>query len=225
MSDKDENLIAERFRAFVETPDFPCVGAKSALGKGQLTHLVLDHLACPEEDRKLLGAFYRFVHDYRAEPLLFTSFAVSWRGPLGVDEATFEALLWTRLQALHRLDSDRHDWDPRVDSDPDSPHFSFSLGGEAFFVVGLHDHSSRLARRFSYPTLVFNLHDQFEKLREGQIYDRLHAKIIARDTALQGEPNPMLAKHGEAPAARQYSGRAVGEAWSCPFAPMTEEKQ
>ena len=34
--------------------------------------------------------------------------------------------------------------------------------GEAFFVVGQHPGASRTARRYTRPTLIFNLHDQFE---------------------------------------------------------------
>ena len=210
---------AAAFRDFIGAVPFPCVGAKSALGKDQLTHIVLEDMRTGLEDRTLLRAFYRFVDAYRDDPALFTSFAVSWRGPVGLSEADFEALLWDRLESLHAMDEAEHDWDARVDRDPDSPHFSFSLRGEAFFVVGLHDGASRLARRFAYPTLVFNLHDQFERLREEGRYQKLHDTIIARDVALQGDKNPMLARHGEAPAARQYSGRAVGDDWSCPFRP------
>jgi FPC/CPF motif-containing protein YcgG len=207
------------FRAFIEDGGFPCVGAKSALGKDQLTHIVLEDMRSGLEDRTLLRAFYGFVDRYREDKALFTSFAVSWRGPVGLSEEAFERLLWERLEGLHAIDEVQHAWDERVESDPDSPHFSFSLREEAFFVVGLHDGASRLARRFAYPTLVFNLHDQFEMLREEGRYDKLHKAIMARDAALQGEPNPMLAKHGEGQAARQYSGRQVGEDWECPFRP------
>ena len=40
---------------------------------------------------------------------------------------------------------------------------------------------------------------------------------MVRDEALTGSRNPMLARHGEASEARQYSGRAVDEDWRCPF--------
>lgn len=210
---------ASRFRDFIEDSGFPCVGAKSALGKDQLTHLVLDDMRTGLEDRTLLSAFYRFVDRYRENKALFTSFAVSWRGPVGLEEGEFERLLWERLGALHQLDEAEHAWDERVESDPDSPHFSFSLREEAFFVVGLHDGASRQARRFAYPTLVFNLHDQFEMLRAEGRYQKLHDAIMARDAKLQGEPNPMIAEHGTSPAARQYSGRKVDDEWKCPFDP------
>ena len=139
-------------------------------------------------------------------------------GDLG--EADFEHHLWRRIQSL----TDKDDWhgvpsDPRIEAAPDSPHFSLSFGGEAFFVVGLHPNASRVARRFEAPALVFNLHDQFERLRQDGGYDRLRAAILTRDEAVSGSLNPMLARYGEVSEARQYSGRVVGPEWVCPFEP------
>ena len=87
----------------------------------------------------------------------------------------------------------------------------------AFFVVGLHPHASRPARRFAYPTMIFNLHDQFETLRAQNRYEKLRASILDRDEKLAGSINPMLARHGSISEARQYSGRAVSDAWACPY--------
>jgi FPC/CPF motif-containing protein YcgG len=67
------------------------------------------------------------------------------------------------------------------------------------------------------PTLVFNLHDQFERLRLEGSYESMREKIIRRDVALAGGINPMLARFGEVSGARQYSGRLVDDDWRCPF--------
>ena len=84
-------------------------------------------------------------------------------------------------------------------------------------MVGLHPAASRPARRFKRPVLVFNLHDQFERLRAEGRYERMRERIMERDKALAGSTNPMLARHGDASAARQFSGRAVEKDWRCPF--------
>ena len=139
-------------------------------------------------------------------------------GPLDLDEKQFEAAMWERLQSFADKDAWLgHAYDNAVSSDPDDPHFSLSFGGEAFFVVGLHPGASRPARRFSRPALVFNLHDQFVLLREQGRYDRMREIILDRDFALAGSMNPMIAQHGEASEARQYSGRKVNSSWTCPF--------
>jgi hypothetical protein len=73
-----------------------------------------------------------------------------------------------------------------------------SLGGRAFYVIGVHPGASRKARRFGRAALVFNLHSQFETLREDGRYDKMRAAITERDIAFSGSRNPMLAGHGEA---------------------------
>ena len=102
-------------------------------------------------------------------------------------------------------------------ADPEHPHFAFSVAGTAFFVVGLHPNASRVARRAPVPTLVFNLHVQFERMRADGRYQRMRDTIRRRDTELQGSLNPMVSDHGETSEARQYAGRAVPPDWTPPF--------
>jgi FPC/CPF motif-containing protein YcgG len=169
---------------------------------------------------RIYPALMAFAARYRRRPDLFQSFAVIFEGPGDLDEEGFERHLWDRVQSLADKDAWLgHPWDERVAREPDSPHFSLSFAGEAFFVVGLHPNASRPARRFSSPVLVFNLHAQFEQLREAGRYEKLRSSILQRDEALAGSVNPMLARHGETSEARQYSGRVVGEEGRCPFRP------
>jgi len=148
------------------------------------------------------------------------SFVACFRGPVPDEERDFEALLWGALQHLH--DHDDAPWASEVAADPDNPHFAFSVAGTAFFVVGLHPNASRVARRAPLPTLVFNLHAQFERMRDDGRYQRMRDTIRRRDTDLQGYLNPMVSDHGEASEARQYAGRAVPADWTPPFDPDPE---
>ena len=167
---------------------------------------------------RIYPALLAFAARYKRAPDVFQSFAVVFEGPGDLGEEQFERHLWARAQSLADKDSWLgHPWDRRVADDPESPHFSLSFGGEAFFIVGLHPRASRPARRFSAPVLVFNLHAQFEALRAANRYEKLRDSIIERDTAFAGSTNPMLARHGEISEARQYSGRVVSDAWRCPF--------
>jgi FPC/CPF motif-containing protein YcgG len=134
-----------------------------------------------------------------------------------LSESQFENLLWQQLRALHEADSKYFDWDAQVSSNPSDPHFSFSFGGRAFYVIGLHANSSREARRFKWPALVFNPHEQFQRLRADGKWKRMQETIRERDLALQGSINPMLSDFGETSEARQYSGRAVANDWKAPF--------
>ncbi|WP_260598614.1 guanitoxin biosynthesis heme-dependent pre-guanitoxin N-hydroxylase GntA [Sphingomonas endolithica] len=197
---------------------FPCVGAKAALAKGTLHVLACNRIDSGWDDLRIHDGLLRFAEAYKEEPALFRSFAVVFEGPDDLSEAEFEVQLWKRAQSI----SDKDVWrgqryDDTVSHDPESPHFSLSFGGEAFFIVGLHPNASRPARRFPRPTMVFNLHDQFETLRAQNKYENMREKIMVRDEAIAGTRNPMLSRHGETSEARQYSGRVVDEDWKCPF--------
>ena len=210
--------VRDELLARVGEVSFPCVGAKSALARGMLKVMTCHSLASAWDDVLIHSELLDWARAYRADPSGLRSLAAVFEGPFDLSEEAFEAAMWERLQSL----SDKDEWRGQsyaecVSPDPEDPHFSLSFGGEAFFVVGLHPNASRAARRFPRPTLVFNLHDQFERLRAEGRYERMREKILERDVALAGSVNPMLARHGEASEARQYSGRAVDAAWQCPF--------
>lgn len=210
--------LAARLQSFIAEPEFPCVGAKSALARGTLKIVPARDLTSAWNDVQIHDELLEWAFAYRRDPAGLRSLAVVFEGPTDLCEEAFERCMWDRLQSLADKDVWRgQDYDKAVSPDPDDPHFSLSFGGEGFFVVGLHPHASRPARRFPFPTLVFNLHDQFARLREEGKYERMREAIITRDVELAGSPNPMLQRHGEASEAAQYSGRLVTDDWQCPF--------
>lgn len=215
-----EHPLAVAFRDFVRDPVFPCVGAKAALQRGGMTILIARDLGSAWDDLRILPELVKLAGGWKTDPALFQTLVVIFEGPEAIDEPGFETLLWQRVQSL----ADKDDlWflsprDEKVSDDPGDPHFALSFGGEGFFVVGLHPGASRPARRFERPALVFNLHDQFEALRDQNRYETMRKAILARDEALAGSINPMLQRFGEGSEARQYSGRAVGNDWQCPYA-------
>lgn len=214
----DQMLIVEdAFKAFVDNASFPCVAAKAALSKEQMRLFVAGHIACPKDDREILEFIYQFVEEYRSAENHFHSACVIFPESEGLDEALFERFLWMRLQALSDLDAAQYPYDKRVSPDPHSDQFSFSLKEEAFFVIGLNPASSREARRFKYPTLVFNPHAQFEELRTLKRYDKMKNIVRKRDIALSGSINPMLQDFGAASEVYQYSGMQYDSTWQCPF--------
>lgn len=213
-----DHPLSHQLATFIAAAGFPCVGAKAALNRGGMEFVVARDFRSAWDDLRILPALIDLSKRYRAGPKQFKSLVVIFEEGAPADEVEFEQLLWERLTSL----SDKDEWlgqlpDTRVAHDPDDPHFALSFGGEAFFVVGLHPKASRPARRFDFPAMVFNLHDQFERLRQQGRYDKLRGTILERDIELAGSVNPMLDSHGTTSAARQYSGRAVDAGWQCPF--------
>lgn len=225
LSDYDRSLIPldgahleSSLRAHVAATEFPCVGAKSALAKGTLRIEPAWSLVSGWDDVRIHQRLLEWSADYSRDPTGLRSFAVVFSEPGAMSESAFEKAMWERLQSLADKDGwIGHPYDENVSSDPEDPHFSLSFGKQAYFVVGMHPNASRPARRAPHPTLVFNLHDQFEQLRAANRYERMRERILARDEELAGSINPMLARHGDDSEARQYSGRQVGEDWRCPF--------
>jgi FPC/CPF motif-containing protein YcgG len=211
-----QEIIAE-YKAYIKNREFACIAAKAALEKEHISCLVIDHMACPKDDHSILQFLYSFVDSYRASDEFYHSAIVIFREPEMHSEEIFDQLMWQRLQALAALDSANYAYDKRVDSDPKSVNFSFSLKEEACYIIGLHPNSSRLTRRFSYPALVFNPHAQFEKLRVTNKYEKIKGAIRKRDMAYSGSTNPMLDDFGKTPEVFQYSGRNYDESWKCPL--------
>ena len=209
---------APAFQTFLAQAGFPCVGAKAALARGGIETLKCGSITSSWDDAAMARQLVAFARRWKTRPRMFSSFVVLFDRPLTLTERQFEHALWCRLQSLTTRDRWLgHSSDPAVSSDPADPHFALSFGGEAFFAVGLHPNASRKARRFRSPAIVFNLHDQFRRLRADGRYEPMRSTILRRDEVWSGSINPMLGRHGEQSEARQYSGRRVEGDWQCPF--------
>lgn len=213
----ENKIIIEEYFAYLGNKDFPCIAAKATVAMQQMKCMVAENLSCPRENAAILHFLYDFVDNFRNAEKSFHSAAVIFKQPEIKNEKQFDELLWKKLQDLIDLDAINYRYDKRVDADPSSPNFSFSLKEEAFFIIGLHPLSSRSARRFTYPALVFNPHIQFEKLRQEEKYERMKDVVRKRDAALSGSINPMLEDFGKSSEVYQYSGRKYDETWQCPL--------
>lgn len=204
------------FRALISDSNYPCLGAKAAVKNKTYRFATYDTIASPAATAGLARDLCAFVAE---RPLMrsdYASFIAFFEEACG-DEAQFERVLWEQLQALSDVDKVIYAYDPSVSADSQSARFAFSFAQTAFFVVGMHPASSRLARRFTFPALIFNAHAQFDALRAKGLYERFKLQVRARDVALQGSLNPNLSEFGERSEARQYSGRRVEGPWQCPF--------
>ena len=161
-------FVHSQFRTLALHHEFPCVGAKSAINRGMYKFGLYLEMGSAESTTALCRDLRTFITEYIPKDGYFTTFIASFVGPISLDEEQFESLLWQQLQRMH--DNDEVDWDETVSSAPNDPSFAFSFAGCAFFVIGLHASSSRWARRFAWPTLIFNAHHQFEQLRANGKY-------------------------------------------------------
>jgi FPC/CPF motif-containing protein YcgG len=209
--------IIEQFYDFIKLKDYPCVAAKAAAAQSHVGCLVVPDMTSESSDREILDFMYAFVDEYRSSPAIYHSAAILFETPIDGNEEQFEVMLWKKLQSLSDLDAQQYAYDERVSSDPQSPQFSFSLKREAFFIVAMHPQSSRLARKFAYPVLVFNPHQQFEQLRKNNHFHQMKETVRHRDVHYSGSVNPMLEDFGAFSETKQYSGRIYDKHWKCPL--------
>ncbi|MEP6713532.1 MAG: guanitoxin biosynthesis heme-dependent pre-guanitoxin N-hydroxylase GntA [Ferruginibacter sp.] len=215
--DHQHNIIIKSFHSFLTSNTFPCVAAKDAVAKDNILIMTASHLACPADDKAILDFIYTFTQAYRKAGKGFHSAAIIFKEPGNINEIMFDTFMWQRLKALREIDKKNYNHDSRVADDPASPAYSFSLMEEAFFIVALHPGNSRPARRFKYPTLVFNPHAQFEEMKKSTGYEKMKTIVRRRDMAMSGSVNPMLTDFGEASEVYQYSGQVYDEKWECPL--------
>lgn len=207
--------IENQYKDFILNGQHPCVMAKAMFKMNKYQLKVYEDMDDPNILKTLLSDLNQYIDGYNFEDSNFESFLAVFPNNYFSNEISFEKALWNTLQNLHEMD--QCEWDHRVSDDPDDPQFSFSLNGRAFYIIGMHPESSRMARQTPYTTLVFNLHWQFEKLREIGTYQKVKNMIRKNDEGLQGSINPVLNDFGDDSETKQYSGRKVETQWKCPF--------
>lgn len=208
-------LLLENFKQFISQVYYPCVMAKTVFKREQFDFHVYEEMGAINTTQLILNDLDRYLAKANSNDNEFYSFIATFPNSSFEDETTFETAFWHQLQHLHDLDTEV--WDPTVSSDPTDKKFSFSLRGQAFYLIGMHPNSSRIARQAPCPAIVFNLHSQFELLREQGVYQKVRNIIRQRDIELQGSINSMLENFGESSEVKQYSGKPVDEKWKCPF--------
>ncbi len=214
--------IHSQYRAMILSSPFPCPGAKTTFTQGTYRFGVFDKMGSKETAEALGLSLRSFLEERPSMNTMFTAFVSCYKEPLPMSHEEFAYNLWTMLQELHAVDLSA--WDSTTSSDPESPDFAFSFAGRSYFIAGMHSGSPRFARRFAWPTLVFNMHEQFRYLRSEGIFEKFRDRVRKRDIALQGYVNPMSTDFGTISEAIQYTGKIENENWKCPFNPHQGEK-
>lgn len=207
------------FRDFILQENYPCIGAQASVNSNNFCLGVFDSMLDEKSAENLAYGLYEYIKRSKQKNTLFLSFIAIFKNDFFKSELEFEKSLWLLFSNLHNVNKQYFEWDPNVSDDPDDSNFSYSFGGEAFFAVGMHPESTRHARKFPFPAIAFNLHSQFEELKDKNRFSVMKKAIRNNELEFQGSINPMLTDFGEDSEAKQYSGRRVKESWKCPFKP------
>lgn len=213
----ETNTLQSDIHQFIMQKNYPCIAAIKSVQKEEYIVRTYEAFGQALFWRELRQDLQFFLAEQKRTGSTYLTFWAIFEGQSKFSEDDFESGLWNELSHLSSFEKLEQDWaDPEL-AQPENPGFCLSIDGQAFFVVGLHPQSSREARRFAKPALVFNSIEQFKKLeREGK-YEPLKAVIRQREIALQGSVNPMVLKHGDQWESIQFSGKNNTEKWKCPF--------
>ena len=210
-------LIHEEIANLIKQKNYPCVPAVQSVAQKEYLVEIYGKLGSGQHASLIAKALSNFRRQQIETKSPFLSFWAVFPESKNLTEEEFEVDLWKELSFLAAQSDPALGWDSEFSSDPADPKFCFSFEGEAFFVVGLHPQSSRKARQFPFPTLIFNRYEQFKELMRQGRYETLVKQNRQRDLKFQGSINPMVEKYGEEREAIQFSGKANSSDWKCPF--------
>lgn len=209
------NLIEQSFIEKILSDHFSCIGAKASIKNSSYEFCLLEKIADEESTRNLYESLKSFTQKRQELETHFASFIVCFEDHSEITPDQFEYLLWKQLYMLHQYDE--FEWDARVSHDINNPYFSFSIAGDAYFVIGMCPHHPRKCREFSYPVLVFNSHHQFKHLKKINLFEKIKKIVRSREIKYSGSVNPNAIDFGEQSEALQYSGLKATKDWKCPF--------
>lgn len=214
----DKQKIDKELQEHV-TNHSPCIFGKSVIKSQNYDLKLYSSLTDMKSIMKLYNDLLTFkntqIEKYGND---FSSFMAVFLDEKISNEEDFDNKLWNVLNILSQKDKLYHKWDDSVSSSPSDSNFSFSFGGRAYFVLGMHQCSSRLSRKFKYPTLVFNARYYFDLLRENGTMKKYRTMIREKDFNIQGTINPNLISYSDNDSeAKLYSGMKISPDWVCPF--------
>lgn len=209
--------IENDLRALVNQKNYPCVAAVKAFHDGDFIFDIYSRFGSGESAQRLAQSLLSFKEKQKKPGAEYLTYIAVFPEDQSPDEHAFEQQLFQELSAIWNYPEIAGQWDEKFSENPEDKNFCFSLDGSAFFVVGMHPQSSRLARRLPYNALVFNLYSQFQGLREKGVFDSMVKSIRHRDMQFQGSVNPMVELYDNKWEAIQYSGKMNSADWKCPF--------
>lgn len=209
------SAVGKAITRLLNRKKYPCVAALSAARNSEYRVGVYSAFGSGASSRALGRDLAFFKAEQAASKSPYLSFWAVFDDGAPLTEEQFECAMWEELSFLSESTPAASRWDPKFSSDPSDPKFCFSFEGDAFFLVGMHPRSSRRARRFPFPAVVFNLYEQFEAL--GSAYEPMVELIRRRDRIFQGSVNPTVERWADKWESIQFSGRDNPDDWKCPF--------
>jgi FPC/CPF motif-containing protein YcgG len=214
---KSDETIRQDIRKLLGEKFYPCVAAVQSRAKNDFVVETCEGFGTGKSRGQIRSAVLNFLEAWKRTRSTTLSLWIAYPNDKTNSEVAFEKAMWDELSSLTSVEERESDWASGWSQNPNDRNFTLCIGGHAFFVVGLHEQSSRKGRRFPYPALIFNVYDQFRDLQAQGAYDPMVAKNRQRDVRFNGDVNPMSETWGDTWETIQFSGRKNSSEWKCPF--------
>lgn len=210
---KESNQTAiQTVKDAISDPDFVCIFGKAALRQEKIQfHAVEQEMDSPKAAAQTCQILYAYIEevlhniDFSQQKLPLASCVVTFPSQQLENEAEACKTVTQLLVAMHTYDVEQgYSWSGDVSNDPQSDTFSFSIGGEAFFVPLLYEHAHSFPRKIPVTALIFNWHTLFVELRNRNLFDK-GREVIRKNTLALGHPiAELLADFGHDQEFPQY---------------------
>lgn len=130
-------------------------------------------------------------------------------------KGSFRKHFWKFLKNISQLQDKYYPYAKGYSPVLKDKNFSFSFGEVANYIAAFFADSPRVTRRFAYTALIFNPHDQFNKLKESGKFVSFQKSVDIKDHRLQGSNNESLTDFGEQSEWPQYD--SIDGSSGCPI--------
>ncbi len=147
METNKSRLNRINFDKFIIENDHPCVMAKTIFSSKKYMLRSYSNFGSYLSARKILNDIRYYLNALEVMGDGYYSFIAVFDDDIKLNELQYEVLLWEQLKKNHTIDDSN--WDSEVSSDPKDHAFSFSILGQAFYIVGMHPNSSRVYQQIN----------------------------------------------------------------------------
>lgn len=208
MKPKTETEQYQLLKETIEKPEFPCIFAQAAFAKETYTYREFGQLSQEKTAAEVCQAMYEAAQSrapINGKSLAFPTFIAAFSPGDYSDGATAAKVLFTLFKNMRAHDIQAgFEWASGVSNDVTHELFSFSIGGEAYFIPFFFPFAIAPARKTAHTYLVFNSHQTFEVLRQKGLFDKFRKLIRERQIKQYGKVPELLCDFAQGQEFPQY---------------------
>jgi uncharacterized protein len=210
-----ERHLHSMLRGMCYHDSYPCHGTIPVFRYGNERVAVFDSMdRCNIEE--VCYVLCKFYMEYLAgEPGNELTFFLMFSELKNWKRKKFRREFWILLKKIAKMQAEYFGYAEGYSPVLNDSNFSFSFAGVSTFIAAFFNDSPRVSRRFGYTTLVFNIREQFNKLKAEGKFEAFKSAVKKREEKVQNNFNTNLSDFGSESEWRQYD--SIDTQSACPF--------